>query len=159
MKRKPIKVDWDELEAAFDNSDPELLHYLDRITGHVLLEGEGEEDSFERDETSYDRGGATARARPEDTTRVRVPTLTTEQKLEWVGRFVDDSPDLDPEVSANLAGALVTDNPVHSVLEVLNANPEVKESWYLYRTERLHETVERWVEEQEIVVSTPPPWK
>ena len=159
MKRKPIKVDWDELEEAFDNSDPELSHFLDRVTGHVLLEGEGEEDEYEPNEGSYERGGRPAPSHSEDRTRVRVPQVASAQKLEWVGRFAADSVDLDDEVRSSLTAALEADEPVQAVLEILNANSEVKEAWYLYRAARLHETVERWVEELGIAVSAPPPWE
>jgi hypothetical protein len=48
---------------------------------------------------------------------------------------------------------------VEAVLGVLNRTPEAKELWYLYRADRLHETIEDWVEEQGIAVSHPPPWK
>ena len=43
MKRKPIRIDWEALEDAFNNRDEELVYHLDRITGRVELEGEGEE--------------------------------------------------------------------------------------------------------------------
>ena len=36
MKRKAIKIDWDELESAFDNKNEELVYYLDRVTGQVV---------------------------------------------------------------------------------------------------------------------------
>jgi hypothetical protein len=42
MKRKPIKIDWDELESAFDSKQEDLIYYLDLVTGQVILEGEGE---------------------------------------------------------------------------------------------------------------------
>ena len=53
MQRKPIKVDWDALEEAFDSRDPEVAYYLDRITGHVVLDGEGEEKNFKADESAH----------------------------------------------------------------------------------------------------------
>ena len=46
MKRKPIRVDWEELEAAFDSGNEELVYYLDSVTGHVLLEGAGRQGSL-----------------------------------------------------------------------------------------------------------------
>ena len=35
MKRKPIKIDWDELESAFDSKQEDLIYYLDLVTGHM----------------------------------------------------------------------------------------------------------------------------
>jgi hypothetical protein len=37
MKGKPIKIDWDELESAFNNRNDELIYYLDLVTGQVIL--------------------------------------------------------------------------------------------------------------------------
>ena len=158
MKHKPIKIDWEELEGAFDNRDPQLVHYLDRITGHVHLEGEGEERDFKADESRYNRGEQSAPSQPEDATRAYIQPVTTAQKLEWVGRFVADAPDLEPELTSSLAAALGGENPAEAVLEILNNNPEAKELWYLYRAERLHEAIEQWVEDQGIAVSAPPVW-
>ncbi len=47
MKRKPIRIDWEELEDAFNSPPEEITSYLDGISGHVILEGEGEEDDLE----------------------------------------------------------------------------------------------------------------
>jgi len=159
MKRKPIKVDWEELERAFDQRDADLVYYLDRVTGHVLLEGEGEEKSFKADEDRYNRGEQSAPAPLEDATRAYVRPVTTEQKLDWVRRFVDEVPELDPGFRSALVDALDGEGTAEAVIEVLNTNPEGKERWYLYRAERLHEAVEAWLEEQGIAVSEPPPWK
>jgi hypothetical protein len=29
MKRKPLHIDWDELETAFENRSEDLVYYLD----------------------------------------------------------------------------------------------------------------------------------
>lgn len=159
MKRKPIKVDWEELERAFDQRDADLVYYLDRVTGHVLLEGEGEEKSFKADEDRYNRGEQAAPSHREDATRAYIRPVTTEQKLEWVGSFVADVPDLHPEFRSALSAALDSDGPAEAVIEALNMHAEGKERWYLYRAERLHEAVAAWLDEEGIAVSEPPPWE
>jgi len=53
MKRKPIKIDWEELEDAFNSPPEEISSYLDGISGHVALEGEGEEDDLEDEYAIY----------------------------------------------------------------------------------------------------------
>src|SRR4030095_163219 len=50
MKRKAIQIDWDELEAAFENRSEDLSYYLDTVTGQVGLEGQGEDAHFDDDE-------------------------------------------------------------------------------------------------------------
>ncbi len=158
MKRKPIRVDWEELETAFDQRDADMVYYLDRVTGHVVLEGEGEEKRFTGDDGPYDGEGQAAPAHAEDATRAYIRPVTTEQKLDWVRRFIADVPELDPAFRSALAAALDAAGPAEAVIDVLNKNPEGKERWYLYRAERLHEAVELWVEAQGILVSEPPAW-
>ena len=159
MKRKPIRIDWEELESAFDNKNADLVYYLDRITGHVLLEGEGEESDFDTEEEHYDRPTASAPARASDDTRAYIERLTEEQKLDWIERFVQEAADLEAEFSAQLEEALSADDPVPAVIDTLNRFPEGKDRWYQYRTDRLHEQIEDWLEEQGIAYTTPPPWE
>jgi hypothetical protein len=150
MKRKPIRVDWEELESAFDSGNEELVYYLDCVTGHVLLEGEGEEDE-------YDDGAGTALQ--DDSTRVSIAPVTTEQKLDWVGRFLDESTDLDSEFSSALEEALAADNTKEAVTEVLHQYPEGSDRWYLYRVDRMREVVEEWLKANGVAVIDQPPWK
>jgi hypothetical protein len=150
MKRKPIRVDWEELESAFDSGNEELVYYLDSVTGHVLLEGEGEEDDFDDD------GGA---PRPDDITHVHIAPLTTAQKIDWVRRFLDESVDLDPEFSASLKEALAADNAKEAITEVLHQYPEGSDRWYLYRVDRLREVIEDWLEANGVATVDQPPWK
>ena len=44
MMRKPIKIDWEELESAFQTRREELVYYLDLVTGEVVLEDETPSD-------------------------------------------------------------------------------------------------------------------
>jgi hypothetical protein len=155
MKRKPIRIDWDDLESAFDNKNADLVYFLDRITGHVLLEGEGEEDDFDDEDEHYDRPTAPA----PDATRAYVERLTDDEKLDWIERFVQEADDLEPEFSTKLDEALSAEEPVPAVIDVLNQFPEGKDRWYQYRTERLHELIESWLEAQDIAYTDPPPWK
>jgi hypothetical protein len=150
MKRKPIRVDWEELEAAFDSGNEELVYYLDSVTGHVLLEGEGEEDEFD------DSADAPQR---DDVTHVYIAPLTTAQKIDWVKRFLDESADLDPEFSSALKEALAVDNAKEAITEVLHRHPEGSDRWYLFRLDRLREVIEEWLDANEIAVVDPPPWR
>jgi hypothetical protein len=158
MKRKPIRIDWDDLESAFDNKNADLVYYVDRITGHVLLEGEGEEADFDDDEEHYDRPTAPAPAPATDATRAYIERLTDDEKLDWIERFVQEADDLETEFSTQLDEALSAEDPVPAVIEVLNQFPEGKDRWYQYRTDRLHEMIEAWLERQGIAYTDPPPW-
>ena len=75
MKNKKLRINWDDLEAAFDNRNEELVYYLDLVEGHVILEGEGEEGDFDEDEEHFD-ASPSASPRVNDGTRLYVDPLT-----------------------------------------------------------------------------------
>jgi hypothetical protein len=130
MKRKPIKIDWNDLEEAFSNLQAEATSYLDAITGHVVLEGEGEEDDLLDEDAAMNAVGGPSKSRQDDPTRlpIRPPDLTRR---------------IDP----------------NRVRDVLNRNPEVRDAWYAYRFDRLHEMIDEWLAKNGVEPTDPPPWK
>lgn len=159
MKRKPIKIDWDGLEDAFNNQNEELVYYLDLVTGHVVLEGEGEEDEYEDDE-HFEALASTEPAAPRtDATRLYVEPPNTAQKVEWLQRFLRETPDLDPLLLATLQEVLESEDPVAELAEILRDNPELRDRWFLFRSEHLHQVVEKWLADHAVEATEPPPWK
>lgn len=157
MKRKPIRIDWDELEAAFDSKSEDLVYYLDLVTGDVVLEGEGEGADQEGDEDLLDDAGerdAVVRNAP---TRLYVPPPDSEEESDWARDFVEDE-ELGDHVKAQLTETLTTGSVV-SFRDTLRQHPEAKDRWFLYRSDRLHEVIDAWVEENGIVGVEPPPWR
>jgi hypothetical protein len=157
MKKRSIKIDWDELEAAFSNRNEELVYYLDRVTGQVVLEGEGEDD-FDDDEEMLEEVPREAPSR-NDSTRITIEPPDTEELVAWMHDFLEDTDDLDSEVKARLTEAVDEPEPVSGVRAILDQNPEVRDRWYGYRSTRLHEDIEAWLDANEISVVDPPPWK
>ena len=78
MKRKQIKIDWDELEDAFTNPQDEVFCFLDRVTGRVVLEGEG--DDLHDDDRNYDRPPDAAEVPPQDDPTRRRPDASSDWK-------------------------------------------------------------------------------
>jgi len=152
MKRKPIRVNWDELEAAFDNQSSDLVYYLDLVTGHVILDGEGE-DPGDEDDPAW-TGGESA----DDGTRAYVEPLATETKVEWIRRYVAESGDLDPGVRERLVEALRSDEPATGIIATFRDDPEAKDHWYRFRDDRLHERIEEWLRDHGVEWIDPPPW-
>lgn len=162
MKRKPIRIDWDEIVGAFDNSNEELNYYLDLVNGHVVLEGEGEEDAFDDDDENFAQGAAARAAKPnpgKDNTRANIERLTDDTKLEWLAEFLQLEPGLEPGFSTAMRDALEQDEPSDSVSEILAANPDAKDRWYRYRRERLQQRIDTWLVEHEVVFVDAPPWR
>ncbi|HXV77365.1 MAG TPA: UPF0158 family protein [Candidatus Polarisedimenticolaceae bacterium] len=156
MKRKPIRIDWDDLESAVDDPNQEQNYYLDVVDGHVLLEGEGEEGDYDDDGDDYASAPAAETAAG---TRVYVDQLTTETKLEWIHAFIAEGEDLEPSFVEAIERALDSDDPAPAVIDALRESPDAKDRWYRYRSDRLHEWIERWLEDREIEAINPPPWR
>ena len=152
MKHKPIRIDWEDLEDAFNNPPEEITSYLDGITGHVVLEGEGEEDDLEDvhplDATSPPRN---------DPTRIGIRPPGAGEQIEWMKSFLEGGHD--QGVVAELKQALEHENPPQALSDVLNLHAEVRDDWYLYRTARIREMIEEWLATNEVESLTAPPWK
>jgi uncharacterized Zn finger protein len=158
MKRKAIKIDWDELESAFDNKNEELVYYLDRVTGQVVLEGEGE-DEFDDDDDLVDDSPAEAPPR-DDTTRIYIEPLDPDELLSWMRDFLGDSKkSLESATRDRLLSAVEAREPQGAIREILDDNAEVRDRWFAYRSERLHETMDAWLDANDVSVVDPPPWK
>lgn len=159
MKRKPIKIDWDELESAFDNKREDLVYYLDLVTGQVVLEGEGEEHEFEDDDDLAEEDLSSDAGAREATTRLYVDPPGVDEEVSWMDDFVADSPDMDPDFRQKLERALNEPDPVNLFRDRLRQNPEQRDRWFLYRTERLHEAVDAWIDANGVHPAEPPPWR
>ena len=99
---QPIKIDWEELESAFDNKREDLVYYVDLVTGQVILEGEGEE-ALEGD------GGEDIKEAPSRravSTRLYVEPHDPDLEGDWMADFVDETSDLDVAVLARLRIAI-----------------------------------------------------
>jgi hypothetical protein len=164
MKRKPIKIDWDELEDAFSSSQLEAASYLDRITGRVVLEGEGEEAELDEGDAGFEPATAVARAvsgsPPEDPTRLAIRPPDIPRKIEWMNSFLrQTSSEHPPDVAAAITAAMGVENPTPVIKGILDRNPEVRDAWYLYRSERIQEMIDGWLAENGVDTTDPPPWK
>jgi hypothetical protein len=158
MRHKPIRVNWDELESAFDNPNQELVYYVDLVDGHVVLEGEGEENDFDEDDEQYNVNPTPAASPGSDKTRAYIDTLTVDVKLGWIERFIAETEDLEPELRTKLNEALDSDEPAPRIIEALRESPEGKDRWYLYRADCLHDMIGDWLERNGVTTTNPPPW-
>lgn len=155
MKRKPIKVDWDELESAFNNNNEELQYYLDLVTGQIVLEGEGEED-VDDDDGQFERGATISVARGEGT-RLPIEPPGDERKLVWLDDFLEKE-EIEPEIVERFHVAMEQPDVV-AIRELMREHDEVRDSWYLYRSERLRERIDDWLATHEVAIVEPPPWR
>lgn len=157
MKHKPIRIDWDELEVAFNNQNEELVYYLDLVTGKVGLEGEGEEGEFDDEDEHYSPSAPAPPSR-NDPTRSYIDPLATRTKFEWMRQFVEEITELPSEVLDSFKQAVTAEDPTAAIHAALLEHAEGRDRWYLYRAERLRERVAAWLHEQGVTAIDPPPW-
>ena len=158
MKRKPIKIDWDELESAFDSKQEDLVYYLDLVTGQVILEGEGEEDDFEADENSLDSGHDEPAVPRKETSRLYVEPPGGEDEMTWMEGFADEIESADTALAEHIRQALDGDAPLDGFRDALRARAEHRDRWFAYRADRLHEVIDGWLADHEVAVIDRPPW-
>jgi hypothetical protein len=157
MKHKPLHIDWDELETAFENRNEDLTYYLDLVTGQVILEGEGEDAHFDEDDEMDDAVEIDAAQRGE-TTRLYVVSFTDDDELDWMDEFIEGDDAISPELKETLSD-LVAQGPSQRFKDELRHHPDVRSRWFLFRSERLHEVMDAWMDSNKISPASPPPWK
>lgn len=151
MKGKPIRVDWDDLESAFNNRSQELVYYLDLVTGHVHLQDEGESD-----EEDPAIAGPTAAA---EDTRALITPPDEDTEITWMVEFVDSADELGDELHAVLQDALDDDDPLDAFREALRDQDEVRSQWFLFRSDHVHDFIDTWLEANDVKLAEPPPWR
>ena len=147
MKRRSLRVDWDDLEAAFNNRDDQIAYHLDLVTGHVHIEGEGE---------SYDDEEDAQYQSSNDGTRAYVTPPTTDVLVGWMRKFIAEG-QAEGETAERLLAELEKKD-VAGVRGVLNDDAEVRDLWYAYRADRTHEMIHEFLETHAVDPTEPPPW-
>jgi hypothetical protein len=157
MKHKPLQIDWDELETAFENRNEDLTYYLDLVTGQVILEGEGEDAHFDEDAEMDDAVPGDGPPRDE-TTRLYVVSFTDDDEIDWMDEFIESDDAMPASLKETLAD-LVAQGPPQRFKDELRHHGDVRARWFLFRSERLHEVMNAWMESNKISPASPPPWK
>jgi len=158
MKGKPIRIDWEELESAFENKSEDLVYYVDLVTGAVILEGEGEADPDDSDGMEDDMEEVIPVHR-DQSTRLYVVPPDPETEGEWMTAFVKGADGIDAAVIGKLAEALDSDDPIDGFRDALRPHAAERDRWFLFRSDRIHETIESWLRDNGVKPSGPPPWK
>jgi hypothetical protein len=85
--------------------------------------------------------------------------MSTEMKLEWMERFLANKDNgLDAETNAELKRAFAAEDAAEALGAFLRQADDARDVWYLYRSDRLHEYMQAWLDENEVTVIEPPPW-
>ncbi|MDI6767571.1 MAG: UPF0158 family protein [Bacteroidota bacterium] len=130
MEKKKIKIDYDELEGAFDFSSFEIRHFLDMETGEIVLISESDEEQEIPDHY------------------VGIPEPDSH---EGYNDMVDFSATIkNAELNRLLSVALDGKGAFGRFKNVLYDFPEEQKRWYDFKEDRTRERIIGWLESLEI---------
>jgi len=157
MKRKAIQIDWDELEAAFENRSEDLSYYLDTVTGQVGLEGQGEDTHFDDDEIDGAVEAAPSKALGE-ATRLVIASYSDLDELDWMDEFIEGEEAVPDDLKVKLVD-FVSREDGDGFKDELRHHAGVRDRWFLFRSERVHEVMDVWLSENKVTPASVPPWR
>lgn len=144
---RPVPVDWEALENAFENNAPEVHSYLQLATGDVLRIVDGVADP-----AMHSRIAADARY-------LRVEAVSSREQYRWMECYIPTVEE--DELRARLEVAIDGKGAFRRFKDVLMTHSTERERWFTYRSERLRTFMEAWlaahtIKSVERVVWTPP---
>jgi hypothetical protein len=143
---KSLKVNWENVEIAFERNSPELHSYIDRETGDVLVAVDGQPED---EETRRQIG-----ANPER--YVKIEPASSREQYRWMERFVatvEDQPLRD-----RLLIAIDGKGAFRRFKDVLLTFPIERERWFNYRANLLHYHINQWFGGKGLEPEPLPPW-
>jgi hypothetical protein len=72
--------------------------------------------------------------------------------------FIEGDDAIPAELKATLADC-VASGPSQKFKDELRHHAGVRARWFLFRSERLHEVMDAWMESNKISPASPPPWR
>ena len=157
MKHKPLQIDWDELETAFENRNEDLTYYLDLVTGHVILDGEGEDAHFDED-AEMDEAVDPDAAPRDESTRLYVVSFTDDDEIDWMDEFIEGEEAVPDDLKVKLVD-FVSREDGDGFKDELRHHAGVRDRWFLFRSERVHEVMDAWLSENKVTPASVPPWR
>lgn len=141
-----MRIDWDELEAAFSFSSTMHRHFLLLQTGEVLFVSEDmDEEERTEIEERLDAGGFAEIEAPD-----------SHEQWGWMAAFAETVQD--QHLRELLEVALAGKGAFRRFKDVLLSVPDERARWFRFEAQAMHRAIERWVGGLAIEVENPPPW-
>lgn len=142
----PVRVNWSEVETAFERNAPGLHSYIERETGMVIVLVDGSpEDEEQRRKIALNPEGY-----------VRLEPASSREQYRWMERFVASV--TDDALRERLLIATDGKGAFRRFKDVLLAYPEERERWFNYRADLLHHHINRWFRAKDLDGEPPAPW-
>ena len=141
-----IKVNWPDVETAFERNSPGLNSYIEKTTGDVLVVVDGVADDEEKRE----------RIKSDPKGFVRIEPASSREQYRWMERFVASVDD--KALRDRLLIAIDGKGAFRRFKDVLLSFPAERERWFNYRADLLHHHINRWFEARGDDVDPAAPW-
>lgn len=136
---RPVPIDWEALEDAFENNASEVHSYLHLRSGEVLRVVDGVADP-----QMHARIAA-------DATYIRVEPVSSREQYRWMERFIQmlaPTP-LRDELALSIDGR----GAFRRFKDVLMVNAAEREQWFSFRSDRLRVFVTAWLEAHDLAAT------
>jgi hypothetical protein len=143
---KPIQIDWEELELACERNAVNVVSYLDRETGAVLVFYGESEDEQERHR----------QVKRNLTRYLEVAPVPPKDQYKWMEKFIATL--TDDELRERVLVAIDGKGAFRRFKDLLVHYPGVRERWFAYRGLHLHAYINEWIVVHQIELAEPPPW-
>ena len=155
-----LKIDWGDLELAFDNGSYEMSYFLDLETGEVPLVADEDRDYIEDPpETLQDwqrQAAAQARAIEEGEGErfLSVPRRDSREGYRDMEHFIATV--ASPRLRDRLDRAITGRGAFRRFRDVLAEHPPEETRWYAFEQQRAQQRIIDWLESIEVEPSNPP---
>lgn len=143
---KPIKVNWDNVEIAFERNAPDLHSYIDQVTGDVVVVVDGVAEDLDR----------RRQVAAEPDRFVKIDPASSREQYRWMERFVASVED--PQLRERLLISIDGKGAFRRFKDVLLTYPAERERWFNYRADLLHHHINQWFEQKQLAPEPPSPW-
>ncbi len=157
---RKLKIDWGELEMAFDNGSFEMSYFLDLETGEVPLVSDEDRDYIEEPlEALHEwqqEAAKQAKAIEEgDGERfIEVPMRDSHEGYRDMERFIATV--ASPRLRERLDRAIAGRGAFRRFRDVLAEHPPEETRWYAFKQHRVQQRILDWLESIDVEPSNPP---
>jgi len=134
---REMEVVWDELIDAFLNDDPQIVFFLDRVTGEIFFVPDDYEDEafWQQVNSNTDQF-------------LQIPGFDYDQERLLVHEFIKNLQD--KSLKSVLERTFAGKNSYGKVEEILSFYPDELETYFALKDEMINNKIRSWLEEHDI---------
>lgn len=139
-----IRIDYAQLEAAFENHAPDVRSYLDRESGEIVVVREvGGGDEAEQVQKSPDRYPL-------------VEPVASREQYRMMERFIE-TVTFEP-LKRQLSDAIVGKGAFRRFKDAVGRHPDERKRWFAFRDVLLHLYILDWLKQHRLELAEMPDW-